>query len=137
MNGLLNVSGETQALILTKTQPFYTLPPAVSNLDVVPKVPDQVFMVLLKVAAPTYTPPFNGSLSGTTRVSRYQKSKTNLDFTEAMTVSGNSYMHVFTWLQTDSHASTSPLSFLQAECPSCHPTNSVKALKASESCGSF
>jgi len=33
-------------------------------------------------------------------------------------------------LQTDNHASTSPLSFLQAGCPSCHPTNSVKALKA-------
>jgi len=31
----------------------------------------------------TYTPPFNGPLSGTTRVSRYQKSKINLDFTEA------------------------------------------------------
>ena len=29
------------------------------------------------------------------------------------------------------HASTSPLSFLQAGCPSCRPTNSVKALKAS------
>jgi len=26
--------------------------------------------------------PFNGALSGTTRVSRYQKGKTNLDFTE-------------------------------------------------------
>jgi len=30
-----------------------------------------------------HTHPFNGPLSGTTRVSRYQKSKTNLDFTEA------------------------------------------------------
>ena len=29
-----------------------------------------------------------------------------------------------------SHASTPPLSFLQAGCPSCRPTNSVKALKA-------
>ena len=28
------------------------------------------------------------------------------------------------------HASTPPLSFLQARCPSCHPTKSVKALKA-------
>jgi len=28
------------------------------------------------------------------------------------------------------HASTPPLSFLQAGCPSCRPTNSVKALKA-------
>jgi len=31
----------------------------------------------------TYIHPFNGPLSGTTRVSRYQKGKTNLDFTEA------------------------------------------------------
>jgi len=30
-----------------------------------------------------HTHPFNGPLSGTTRVSRYQKCKTNLDFTEA------------------------------------------------------
>ena len=29
-------------------------------------------------------------------------------------------------LQTDNHASTPPLSFLQAGCSSCHPTNSVK-----------
>jgi len=39
------------------------------------------------------------------------------------------YMQVCTSLQTDNHASTSPLSFLQAGCPSCRPTNSVKALK--------
>ena len=31
----------------------------------------------------THTHPFNGPLSGTTRVSRYQKGKTNLDSTEA------------------------------------------------------
>jgi len=30
-----------------------------------------------------HTHPFNGPLSGTTRVSRYQKGKTDLDFTEA------------------------------------------------------
>jgi len=39
-------------------------------------------------------------------------------------------MQICTSLQTDNHDSTSPLSFLQAGCPSCHPTNSVKALKA-------
>ena len=33
-------------------------------------------------------------------------------------------------VQTDNHSSTSPLSFLQAGCPFCHPTNSIKALKA-------
>jgi len=38
---------------------------------------------------------------------------------------------ICTLLQTDNHVSTSPHSFfLQAGCPSCHPTNSVKALKA-------
>ena len=31
----------------------------------------------------THTHTFNSILSGTTRVSRYQKGKTNLDFTEA------------------------------------------------------
>jgi len=39
-------------------------------------------------------------------------------------------MQVCTLLQSDNHASTPPLSFLQAGCPSCRPTNSVKALKA-------
>ena len=29
----------------------------------------------------------------------------------------------------DNHASTPPLSFLQAGCPSYHPTNSVKAIE--------
>ena len=39
-------------------------------------------------------------------------------------------MQVCNSLQTDNHASTPPLSFLQAGFPSCHPTNSIKALKA-------
>jgi len=76
---------------------------------------------------------FNGP-SGTTRVSRYQKHKTNLDFTEARDSEWQwhqlGHMQVCTSLQTDNHASTLPLSFLQAGCPSCRPTNSVKALKA-------
>ena len=36
---------------------------------------------------------------------------------------------ICTSLQTDSHASTSSLKFLRTGCPSCRPTNSVKALK--------
>jgi len=40
------------------------------------------------------------------------------------------HMQVCTSLQRDKHASTPPLSFLQAGCPSCHPTNNVKALNA-------
>jgi len=40
---------------------------------------------------------------------------------------------ICTSLQTDNHASTSPLKFfLQAGCPSCRPTNSIKALKATK-----
>ena len=84
----------------------------------------------------THTHPFNGPLSGTARVSRYQKGKTNLDFTEARDSEWQwhqlGHMQVCTSLQTENHASTRPLSFLQAGCPSCRPTNSVKALKAAE-----
>jgi len=60
--------------------------------------------------------------------------ETNLDLSEARDSEWQwhqlGHMQVCTSLQTDNHASTPPLSFLQAECPSCHPTNSVKALKA-------
>jgi len=47
-------------------------------------------------------------------------------------VASAGHVQVCTSLQTDNHTSTSPLSFLQAGCSSCHPTNSVKALKAHE-----
>jgi len=77
--------------------------------------------------------PFNGPFSGTSRVSQYQKGKTNLDFTEARDSEWQWHplgdMQVCTSLQTDNHANTPPLSFIQAACPSCCPTNSVKALK--------
>jgi len=67
-------------------------------------------------------------------VSRYQKGKTNLDFSEARDSERQwhqlGHMQVCTLLQTGNHTSTPPLSFLQAGCLSCHPTNSVKALKA-------
>ena len=72
--------------------------------------------------------------SGTTRVSQYQKGKTKLDFTEARDSEWQwhqlGHMQVCTSLQTDNHASTTPLSFLQAGCLSRRPKNSVKALKA-------
>jgi len=48
-------------------------------------------------------------------VSWYQKGKTNLDFTEARDNEWQwhqlGHMQVCTWLQTDNHASTPPLSF--------------------------
>jgi len=65
---------------------------------------------------------------------RYQKGKTNLDFTRARDSEWQwhqlGHMQICTSLQTDNHASTPPLSFLQAGCPSCCQTNIVKALKA-------
>jgi len=67
-------------------------------------------------------------------VSRYQKGETNLDFTEARDSGWQWHqlgrMQVCISLQTENHASTTPLSFLQAGCPFCRPSNSVKALKA-------
>ena len=85
------------------------------------------------ISAVMYIHPFNGPLSGTTWVSRYQKGKTNLDFTEARDSEWQwrqlGHMQVCTSLQADNHTSTLLLSFLQAGCPSCRPTNSVEALK--------
>ena len=82
----------------------------------------------------THTHPFNGPFSGTTQVGRYQKGKTYLDFTEARDSEWQwhqlGHMQVCTSLQTDNHARTPLLSFLQAGCPSSRTTNSVKALKA-------
>jgi len=40
------------------------------------------------------------------------------------------YVQVCTSLQADNHANIPQLRFLQAGCPSCRPTNSIKALKA-------
>jgi len=66
-------------------------------------------------------------------VSRYQKGKTNLDFTEVRDSEWQwnllDHMQVCTSLQTDNHAIIPPLSFLQDGYPSCRPTDSIKALK--------
>jgi len=68
-----------------------------------------------------HTHPFNGPLSGTTQVSRYQKGNTNLDFTEARDSECQwhqlGHMQVCTSLQTDNHASTPPLCFFTGRMP--------------------
>ena len=68
---------------------------------------------------------FNSLFSGTTRVSRYQKSKTNLDFTEARDNERQwhqlGHMQVCTSLQTDNHASTLPLKFFTGQMPFLRP----------------
>jgi len=81
------------------------------------------------------------NLSGTTRVSRYQKGKTRkgktyLDLLEQETVSGSGIC----WAMCKSashprqpcqHPTTQ---FLQAGCPSCCSTNSIKPLKEKYIC---
>ena len=61
--------------------------------------------------------------------------RTNLDFTEARDNEWQwhhmGHMQICTSPQIANYASTPPLSSLQAGCPSCHPINSVKALKSS------
>jgi len=82
--------------------------------------------------------PLNGRFCCCTQVNRYQKGKTNLDFTEARDSEWQwhqlGHMQVCTLLHTENHASTPPLGFLQARCPSCHQANSVKVLKAKYYC---
>ena len=66
---------------------------------------------LVYLGLDTHTHPFNGPFSGTTQVSRYQKGKTNLDFTEARDseCQWHPLGQVCTSLQTDNHASIPPL----------------------------
>ena len=74
---------------------------------------------------------FNGLFRRTTWVSWYRKGKPFriLMKQEMMGWQWHQLDHmqiICTSLQTDNHATQ----FLQTGCPSCHPTNSVKALKA-------
>jgi len=68
-------------------------------------------------------------------VSRYQKGETNLDFTEARD-NGSGISWAICKSAPHSRQITMPaptLVFLQARCPSCRPTNSIKALKGNQS----
>jgi len=68
-------------------------------------------------------------LSGITQVSRYQKSNTNRDFTEARDSEWQwhqlGHRQICTSLQTDNHASTPPLVFYRPDAlPAAQPTAS-------------
>ena len=79
----------------------------------------------------THTHPFNGPLSGTTQVSRYQKGKTNLDFTEARDSEWQwhplGHMQVCTSFQSDNHASIPPLSFFTGRMPFLSPNQQCQS----------
>ena len=80
-----------------------------------------------------HTHTFNGPLSGNTRVNRYQKGKTNLDFTEARDSEWHQlgHMQVCTLLQTDNHASTPPLSFFTGRMPFLPPNQQCQSTEGS------
>ena len=134
---LLQICARKQHILAPrKSRPSAHLRPRESitnNVIGIATAPHDTVKQLFYMYIHTHTHTFNGPLSRTTRVSPYQKGKTNLDFTEARDSEWQwqqlGHMQVCTSLQTDNHTSIPPLSFLQAGCPSCHPTNSVKALK--------
>jgi len=82
----------------------------------------------------THTHPFNSPLSGTTQVSRYQKGKTNLDFTGARDSEWQwhqlGHMQVCTSLQTDNHASTSLLKFFTGSMPFLPPNQQCQSTES-------
>ena len=85
----------------------------------------------------THTHPFNGPFSRTTRVSRYQKGKTNLDFNEARVSEWQwhqlGHMQVCISLQTDNHASTPPL-FFTGRMPFLPPNQQCQSTEGSHLC---
>jgi len=87
-------------------------------------------------AQTTHTHPFSGRFSGTTRVSRYQKGKTNLDFTEARDSERQwhqlGHMKVCTSLQADNDASTPNHSVFTGRMPFLPPNQQHQS---TEGCG--
>jgi len=65
-------------------------------------------------------------------VGRYQKGKTNLDFTEARDSEWLSRMQVCTSLQTDNHASTPPISFFTGRMPFLPPNQQRQSTEGNE-----
>ena len=88
----------------------------------------------------THTHPFNSLFSGTTQVSRYQKGRTNLDFTEARDSEWQWHqlgcMQVCTSLQTDNHARTPPLKFFTGRMPFLPPNQQRQSTEGTFTCHS-
>jgi len=87
------------------------------------------FLTLFFYFSNTHTHLFNGTFSRTTQVSRYQKGKTNLDFTGARDSEWQWHqlgrMQVCTSLHTDNHTNTPSLGFYKPDdLPAAQPTAS-------------
>ena len=120
--------------LASDSSPNETNRPAASQVTAAPGIP----AALISIITPQHThirTPLNGPLSGTARESRYQKVKTNPTILlKQETVSGSGITWATCKSASRSRQITMPVPhhsfFLQTGCPSCHPTNSVKALKA-------
>ena len=95
------------------------------DLQMTPRLADRLITL-------TYIHKFNDPFSRTTRVSQYQKGKPIWILLQQETVSGNGISWAISESAPRSRQIPMPAlhhsSFLQAGCPSCRPTNSVKAL---------
>jgi len=106
--------------LASDSSPNETNRPAASQVTAAPGIPAALISIITPQHTHTHThAPLNDPLSGTARVNRYQKGSTNLDFTEARDSEWQwhqlGHMQVCTSLQTDNHASTSPLSFYRPD----------------------
>ena len=92
---------------------------------------DSISFQLTRYLTHTHTHPFNGPLSGTTQVGRYQKGNTNLDICETRDSEWQWHqlgrMQVCTSLQTDNHDSTPPLSFFTVRMPFLPPNQQCQS----------
>jgi len=77
-------------------------------------------------------------MSWTTHVSRYQKGKTNLDFTEARDIEWQWHqlgsMQVCTLLHTGNHTSTPPLCFFTGRMPFLPPNQQCQNTDTTKKC---
>jgi len=85
----------------------------------------------------THTHPFNGPLSGTTRVSRYQKGKNQSGFYWSKrqwvaVASAGPYAIVHPSNQTDNHASTPLLSFFTGRMPFLPPNQQCQSTEGTD-----
>jgi len=86
---------------------------------------------LSPIATVTHTHPFNGPLSRTTQVSRYQRGKPIWILLKQRDSEWQwhqlGYMQLCTSLQADNHASTPPLSFLKGRMPFLLPNQQCQS----------
>ena len=91
-----------------------------------------MFVLFMSIFTHTHSHPFNGPFLGLPRWAGTRKvSQSGFYWSKRQRVAvASAGLYASLHLTPDNHTSTPPLCFLQAGCPSCHLTNSIKALKA-------